>query len=121
MLYKGDLVSEGSTSAVKSSLRNLLGAASNATTADESIQLDQEPDAQPTHTRPIQNVNFSAQGAASLADYLRYADDIMQPEEAQAIKSFVKGMHINHQREIVKGQLKVDHLSSKKFPPILPL
>jgi len=117
MLCRRDLVSKIYIPAVQSSLTGCLGATSNATTADESMQLDREPDAQPAHTPPIYSVDFSAQGAASLADYLRYADDIMQPVEAHAIQSFVKGMHINHQREVVKGQLKVKHFFIEFFLP----
>jgi len=74
--------------------------------------IDQEFDAQPANAAIPQGVSFSAQGAASLEQYLKHADMLMQPLEAQAIKEFLNGMHINHQRSVVKGQLKVRFAAS---------
>lgn len=72
------------------------------------MQIDEETiPVQPAHRPALQGLDFSTQGAAPLEQYLKHADGIMQPVEAQAIKNFVNGMHINHQREIVRSQLKV--------------
>lgn len=85
-----------------------LGATSDATTADDSMQIDQGAfEAQTAYAPPLQRFRISAQGAKSLKQYLEHGDNVMQPIEAQAIKSFVNGMSWGYQREILRGQLEV--------------
>ncbi|MCJ1272531.1 hypothetical protein MMC21_000317 [Puttea exsequens] len=84
-------------------------AASQATTVDDSMQLDHEHDSeyrpQPTGSSS-HGFSFQPQGSIPMAQYLANAEEIIQQFEQHAINTFLNGIRINHQRSILKGELK---------------
>ena len=80
-------------------------ATSQATTVDDSMQIDGDIQAQPsTVVRHVQRMEM--QGNSTLKEYLAYGEDMMQVYEVQAVKDFVNGMNEFARRKVVWDKLE---------------
>ena len=80
-------------------------APSQATTVDDSMQIDGDIHAQPsTVVRHVRRMEM--QGNSTLKEYLTYGEGMMQIYEAQAVKDFVNGMNEYARRKIVWDKLE---------------
>ncbi|KAK3178846.1 hypothetical protein OEA41_000983 [Lepraria neglecta] len=78
-------------------------AASEATTVDDSMNIDRGPTTQPTLRQYLRIIPY--QNDSTLEEYLAYADEHEDMTEIQAVKDYVNGMNEFARRKVVWDRL----------------